>query len=263
MRRTILFLVAGLLAFNSLKAQLNKNLFPLDRDYANSSFYISPALTHSFVFETTNGDFQSNDSLYSYSEEGKGRLAYGIEIGLYQAFERPNLFHYFEGGLAYREFRGEANHEGVLQLATSPLRNLSSENTFKNRYLSATLRGVRADQIGKFTFLHSAIGFNANYLLTAEQERSNAYPNGFETFDRELNLQAHFQIGLGIRLTELVVFIPNVEIPFQNLLDFEPLEARIPAFSSKYQPVLFNFKLLFLRKNLENCNAPTYDGIPQ
>jgi hypothetical protein len=244
-------------------AQLSKDLFPLNRNYASSNFYVSPALTHNFVFETTDGSYQSNDSLYTYNASAKGRLAFGFEIGLYQAFKRPNVFHYFEGGLAFREFKGEESHEGILQLASNTSRNFSSENTFTNQYLNATFRGVRADQLGKFTFLHSAIGFNANYLLSSNQERSSFYPNQFEKQDRELNVQAHLQIGIGVRLTELIVFIPNLEVPFQNFLDFEPLESRIPSFSSKHQAVLINFKFLFLRKAPENCNTPTYEGVPQ
>lgn len=263
MLKSLFLLGTSLLLLNGLMAQLSKDLFPLNRNYASSNFYFSPALTHNFVFETKEGTYQNIDSSYTYSARGKGNLAFAFEIGLYQAFERPNFFHYIEGGLAFREFRGEESHEGILQLVPNTSRNFSSENTFTNRYLNATFRGVRADQLGKFTFLHSAIGFNANYLLSANQERGSPYPNSFEKQDRELNVQAHLQIGMGFRLTELIVFIPNIEVPFQNLIAFEPLESRFPSFSSKHQAVLLNFKFLFLRKAPENCNAPTYEGVPQ
>lgn len=247
----------------SLHAQLPEDIFPLNRNYYSNGFYFTPSLNYNLSWDKTSESYSNQDSVYSYQSSAEGDLGFGIEIGLFQSFEKPIFFHYIEGGLAFRQYSGSANHTGQLFISDTLRNSYQSENTFTHQHLIATFRAARADQIGKYTFLHSAIGVQANYLFSNQAKRESDYPYSFEEFPKDITAKAHLQFGLGIRLTELVLFVPSVEIPFLNLYPFDGFESRFQAFSNLHQPIIFNLKFMFLRKNLMNCNAPTYNGIPQ
>lgn len=246
----------------SVKAQLNNDVFPLNREFYPNGFYIAPALTYNFPWQEESGEFQVSDSLYQYENLGSGKFSYGFELGMYQTFKKAILIDYIEGGVTYRRFEGKGEHDGTLQTSDTTSR-FSSNNTFSYTQIGGVFRAVRADQLGRYTFLNTAIGVNAGYRLSHETESSTLYPNAYENEPKELFTQAHFQIGLGIRLTELVLFIPSIEVPFMNLTPFEPLDPRFDAIGNKRHPVLFSLKFMFLKKDPMNCNAPTYEGIPQ
>lgn len=263
MYKKIYFVTILICLFSSIKGQLVNDVFPLSREFYPNGFYIAPLLTYNFPWEEkATSQYQNTDSVYNYTNSTEGKFAYGFELGMYQTFKNNRIIDYIEGGVSYRKFEGKGNHQGLLQTSDT-LKNFTSNNKFSYSQIGGVFRVVRADQLGRYTFLNTAIGVNAGYRLSYETEQSQAYPNNYEKEPEELFTQAHFQIGLGIRLTELILFIPSIEVPFMNLTPFEPFEPRFDAIGNKKHPVLFSLTFMFLKKDPMNCNAPTYNGIPQ
>lgn len=259
-KSSILFIFSLLASLGSY-AQLTKDIFPLNREFKNGGFYISPLLTYSYGPETKN-ELNINDTLYQYRLNELGQLKYGIEIGWYQSFENPLLVHYMEGGLSYRRFDGNVEHEGDLILPDLTEINFSSTNNFRIQTITASFRAVHAKQLGQLSFLNLAFGTNVNYLISSKYKRTGNYPldKSTEEFPSELQVQLHFQAGIGLRLTEQILFVPHVEIPFANAYPIDVVFPPFRFFDGDTFPVLMGFKLMFLRKDPFNCNAPIYNG---
>lgn len=242
-------------------AQLTKDIFPLNIEFKNGGFYLSPLLTYSYGPETKN-DLNFNDTLYQYRLNELGQLRYGIELGWFQSFENPLLVHYVEGGISYRRFDGNVEHDGELLLPDLTELNFTSTNNFSMQTIAASFRAVHVKQLGKMSFLNLGLGTNVNYLLSSKYERKGMYPvdKSTEKFPSELHVQLHFQAGIGLRLTEQVLFVPHIEIPFVNAYPTDDLFPPFTFFNGDTFPVLMGFKLMFLRKDPFNCNAPIYNG---
>ncbi|MEQ8625446.1 MAG: hypothetical protein RJQ00_03420 [Vicingaceae bacterium] len=240
-------------------AQLAKDVFPLTREFKKGGFYIAPLATVSIGNKEE--DFYSDvDTTYSYEVIGRGKWGYGIELGWYHSFKEPYFIHYLEAGVSYRVFRGAAEHEGTLdnQLTSSFYK---SDNTFSSQHLSAAIRAVNAKQLGKKSFLSTALGVNFNYEIAESYDRSDFYPLDDEAFLNETSLQLHLQMGVGFRVSRQLILMPTIETPLITALPFDNLNPAFPFFSANYQPIIIGLRFMFIREDPMNCNAPVYDGI--
>lgn len=252
-----LFLVMSI----SVHAQLTKDVFPLNRQYKKSGFYVAPLATISFG-NSKEDVFSYADTSYEYKVTGRGKWGYGIELGWFQTFDNALLFDFVEGGLGYRLFQGAAEHEGELKVSNSTIANIKSDNEFKAHTLNAVLRAVKARQIGKHSFLTYALGANFNYLIAKSYDRENSYPNSYESFLNESSLQLHFQLGVGFRLTDKLLMIPTLETPLVTAYPTGKLNPAFPFFEANYHPLIIGLKFMFLREDPVNCNAPQLPGVP-
>lgn len=257
MRKTAITLFLSAFAFIS-NAQLSKDIFPLNREFKKGGLYIAPQATVSIGNKEEN-TYQNQDSTYNYEVTGRGKWGYGLEIGWFHSFKKARLIHFLDAGIAYRIFKGAAEHNG--ELTTSSGQQLfESENEFSNQYLVASLRATNATQLGKWTFLSTSLGLNYNYLLADDYERGSDYPKSDETFLDDQSLQLHLQVGIGMRLSRQLIGIPYVETPLLTALPTDDLNPAFPFFSARYQPLIIGIKFLFLREDPMNCNAPVFDG---
>ena len=202
------------------------------------------------------------DTAYQYEVTGSGKFGYGIEGGWFHSFENPRLFHFIEASAAYRVFRGQADHQGTL-FNTLESTDFASKNTYDVQMLVASARAVNVKQLGKFSFLTTALGANFNYKLSDSYKRSSEYPLDRENFIDDMTLQLHFQIGFGMRLSRQLLMIPTIETPFITAYPIEELSPAFPFFDARYQPIIIGLKFMILREDPANCNAPTHEGIPQ
>jgi len=257
MYRLILLSLVILLS-NELSAQRIKDVFPLNREFKRGGLFIEPQATISFGNKDEN-DFQSSDSLYKYTEEGRGKFGYGLEVGWFHSYKNPMLIHYIEFAAAYRFLQGEARHEGTLN-HLGGMHSFESKNNFKNQYLTASFRATNATQLGDFTYLSTSLGLNYNYLLSSKYDREIAHPAFEEKFHDEHSLQLHLKIGVGFRLSRQLVAVPSIETPLLSLLPTDNFNPALPFYHTKYHPVYIGIKFMFLRDDPLNCNAPTYNG---
>jgi hypothetical protein len=239
-----------------------RDVFPLNREFKRGGFYISPLATVSIGNKET-GQYSLADTSYAYEVIGRGKWGYGLELGWFHSFENPRLIHYLEGAISYRMFQGHAEHEGTLDKGLSTT-NFSSENDYKVQLATAVVRAVNAKQLGKFSFLHNALGINFNYRFSDSYERSSTYPyQEEERFMKQSVLQLHYQLGVGFRLNRTMIVMPTIETPLITAYPSEDINPAFPFFSVKYHPLIIGVRFMFLREDPMNCNAPVYEGIPQ
>lgn len=255
-KQQLLFLLLG---FSFIAyAQLPRDVFPLNREFKKGGLYIAPQGTYSFGSESE-GSYSVVDTNYAYEVSGNGKFAYGIEAGWFHSFKNPRLIHFLEAGLAYRVFKGEADHQGLLSTPLSE-RPFQSDNSFNNQYLVGTFRATNAKQLGKRSFLSTSLGVNFNYLLSEDYRRSAPYPLEDEKFHDASSLQLHLEMGVGFRVSRQLIAMPTIETPLLTAYPTDQLNPAFPFFSTKYQPVIIGIKFFFLREDPENCNAPVFDG---
>ncbi len=255
----ITFLFSGITSF----AQMAKDVFPLSRQYKKSGFYISPLATISFGNNKEGVFNQAADTSYEYEVTGRGKWAYGLELGWFQTFDNALLFDFIEGGIGYRLFQGAAEHEGELKVLNNAIANVKSDNEFKAHTLVATLRAVKARQLGKKSFFTYALGANFNYLFSKSYDRGESYPNSYETFLNESSLQIHVQVGVGFKVSDKLLLIPTLETPLVTAYPTDQLNPAFPFFEANYHPLIIGLKFMFLREDPVNCNAPVFEGLPQ
>jgi len=249
-------ILALLLSPLLLQSQMSRDQFPLNREFKNGFFYLAPGITYTFPADESTEQFQIVDTSYTITSNPQhGNIGYAFEAGWYHSFDQARFFHYIEGGVAYRSFSGSSEIERAV--AWDSIRFSETEEvSYRVTQISGLFRAIRANQLGKFTFLTYGPGLNFDYHLSDDRE---AQITGSESPAQDLKLQLHFQIGIGIRLTENLIFQPQIELP---ILEGYPTGKWTPSheFAENYHyPFLFSFRLMFLRKDLMNCNAPTFN----
>jgi len=232
---------------------MSKDQFPLSREFKNGFFYLAPGITYTLPGAENSETFQVADTTYTIQGTPKlGRISFAVEAGWYHSFENPRFFHYLEGGIAYRRFSGSNEIERTVAF-DSLIASTTEEGSYRIDQLSAVVRAIRVNQLGKFTFLTYGPGLNLDYHLSDDRD---ALITGAESPQQDLKLQLHFQIGIGLRLTEQLIFLPQLEVP---LLEAYPGGKWTPSHSfaeAYHYPFLLSFRFMFLRKDLMNCNAP-------
>lgn len=239
----------------SVKAQLDRDQFPLNREFKNGFFYLAPALTYTLPYSEGSFSNQQFDTTYTFiSSPQAGSISYAFEIGWYHSFEKPRFFHYLEGGLAYRKFNGNSEFEFRKEWDAEKFSQFSNDS-YQIEQLTAVIRIIRSQQLGKFTFLTYGPGINFDYHLNDNRDGSPFV--GGDVGRQSYKAQLHLQLGVGFRLTEKLIFQPQIELPLLELLpmgDWHPVNQYVEG---EHYPFLLSFRFMFLRKDLMNCNAPT------
>jgi len=249
----------------ALSAQLNRDQFPLNREFKNGFFYIAPGITYTLPYADYSTVLREDlniagfDTTVTYYVLPKaGNISYAFELGWYHSFENPRFFHYMDFGLAYRKFSGNSEFELLKEWDTGSS-NQKAESSFELDQITGVIRIIRSQQLGKFTFFTFGPGLNFDYRIN---DNRNETP--FFTYNQErdlweiFNLQLHLQLGVGFRLTERLIFQPQLELPLLEILPAELHPVTRYEYGEHY-PFLLSFRFMFLRKDLMNCNAPTFN----
>ena len=192
------------------------------------------------------------DTTYTINTIPDGKFSFGAEIGWYHSFENPIFFHYLEGGIAYRSFKGAADIDLTKAWDSISITSSGTEE-YTVTQLSGVFRAIRAKQLGKFTFFTWGPGINFDYHLSDNRNIASA---AFENTQQDMKLQLHLQLGFGFRMTERIIFLPQLEIPlFEGYPTGKWIATHAFAENDLY-PLVLSFKIMLLRKDLLNCNAP-------
>lgn len=256
------FLLAGIITGS---AQVNRKTFPLSREFKKSGFSIAPLATVSFGNSNESSSTLDNGDKLKFKEEGRGKWGAGLELGWFKTFEGYKVGDYFEAALSYRRFNGVHSLELEYD-PTSSQGGLSTpvkfENSFNIQKLSFALRAIDIAWQKPKRFLTWGFGVNYDYLIANKYDKD--YPVEFESatqFKDKHALQVHFQLGYGFTVAKYVRFIPTLETPIVGFLPNSP-NPGIQFFNIHYQPLIIGLKLMFLRKDPVNCNAPQLKNMP-
>ena len=234
---------------------MSRDQFPLNREFKNGFIYFAPGITYTLPLSEGSFSNQVVDTTYTHTSNPKGgSISYAFELGWYHTFENPVFFHYIDAGIAYRKFRGNSEFERSATWESNRFSE-TAESSYNIDQITGVIRIIRSQQLGKFTFFTFGPGLNFDYHLNDDRSVS---PFVEGVVDRRYKAQIHLQMGLGIRLTERLIFQPQLELP---ILDVIPQDGISPAhqyIDGTHYPLLLSFRFMLLRKDLMNCNAPTF-----
>lgn len=216
----------------TVKSKSNKmikqSLMDFNGQYRMQNFFLSPGLTFMLPM-ASDKEFRQ-----------RGRLGLIFEGGAYHIFERGgNIFNYMDYGVGYKRLSG------------SEFMDLNSKSIFKQNYISSFLNINNIWQLSSKKFLQSSIGANLDFKFF---EKDTPLPNNTD----KLNFSFHFKLGYGIKFNKILFVIPTIETPILNLKKWENGKSTFGIFNSRYRPIIFKVRLIWLKKLGKSDCPPVY-----
>ena len=228
----------------------------------------------------------------TYLHDEFGRLGAFAEIGMFHFPKKRSklslalktvLVSYYDWGIGYKHFRGgEDSYYNVVDPISLNKTALPTQRfTFLNGHIYGRFsvhknihfknKKKRKDRTD--FFLDNSLGINVDYRLVQGYDRPNdgdynaSYQPDQQQYSGPLFAQIHYGLGFGFRLKRGAYLIPGVRAPLVGYQQVQgaPSTAMggkdvftypmIHWFSSRYWPILFHVKYMFLleKKNKNGC----------
>ena len=209
-------------------SMIKQSLMDFNGQYRMQNFFLSTGLT-----------FMLPNSLENEFSK-RGRLGLIFEGGAYHIFERGgNIFNYMDYGAGYKRLSG------------SEFNDVNNKSIFKQNYISSFFNINNIWQLSSKKFLQSSIGANLDFKFF---EKDTPLPNNTD----KLNFSFHFKLGYGIKFRKTLFIIPTIETPIINLKKWEQGKSTFGIFNSRYRPVLFKVRFIWLKKLGKSDCPPVY-----
>ena len=207
---------------------IKQSLMDFNGQYRMQNFFLSPGLTFMLPI--------ASDKEFSQ----RGRLGLIFEGGAYHIFERGgNIFNYMDYGAGYKRLSG------------SEFMDINNKSIFKQNYISSFFNINNIWQLSSKKFLQSSIGANLDFKFF---EKDTPLPNNTD----KLNFSFHFKLGYGIKFNKILFVIPTIETPILNLKKWENGKSTFGIFNSRYRPIIFKVRLIWLKKLGKSDCPPVY-----
>lgn len=245
-----------LLLFISLHsaAQLRRDIFPLDRNFASLGWFINPEINYSLPLGKQELTGDPENPRLPLMANAEGKLGYGGELGIYYAFRKSRLIHFLEFGVGFRFWKG-----AILQEPVNPIFD-KRHQTFDFQMIPVSLRASNAKQLGKHTVAYNSIGICGNYFLREKFRGPPLHWVDEYYYSDNPTVQLTYSFGIGLRLTEHTLFIPSIETSILQLFPNEKFRTGFEFYGGQFHPIILKLRFLILRDDPINCNAPRYDG---
>lgn len=226
-----------------------------DYQYKMSGWYWGPGLTYTLSVprKHTKSFTDPMDNSFDVEFSPSGKIGAYLEGGRYRILQYSYLFKYLDYGLAYKWLRGNEGYS---------FSSGSGSGKFSDHFLLAHFNLNNVINITDNSFLQNTIGINADYALI--KSRSPGFGAG-ETYPSGFVGQLHYKLGYGFKVNDRLMIIPALETPVLNLYPFEFPKSTLGYHNSRYRPIIFSVRLLYLRPTGVEC-PPVYtpdfpDGI--
>lgn len=210
--------------------------------------------------------FTDNTLNYSYMHDPQAKPGIYAEIGFVHFNIRPKenrnarIYDYLDYGIGVKTFRGSemttinrfnvANEIDQTSVGTG---NLMNGNVFARFGLHKFIYLTKKKKL----FLDNSLGINVDYrLFGGNMDYKGAFLPTTQAFSKELVLNLHYSLGLGIRIAKGKYIMPQVSLPLLGVFDGFGATPKYHWFSSKYYPVTFTVKYIHLfpaKKNKHAC----------
>jgi hypothetical protein len=263
MKRVPFLLLPLVLSLTSVQAQSlygrkKKDIIPLEGQAKRIGWFVSPGITwtHTRIKNSEEEVFRNADTSYRATYDPAGRIGFYLEGGLTWYTRDPVVVDYFDAGFAYKNLRGSESFEGNLMRGDS-LAPLAGEGTFAERQLTFNINANKFIQTGAHQFVQLSLGANVDHRLGNDLEHTGDPLLNEHEFPPDLIAQAHFKLGYGFKLTGTLIMIPTLESPVFSITPQDEGFGQLQWFSSRYRPLIFTVRFLFLRaRNGFDCPPP-------
>lgn len=278
MRLAIIALIISSLFAGELHAQRGKQkpvsfqkhyneILPKAPQYKMNGWFFAPGATYMltpFVYQNRTFDKTATQQ-FEARARGLGRPGIYAEVGRFQMLPYWRIFKFMDYGISYKGLRGSEKANGQYVAIPSeaqipPLQQ--TQGTFGFHYAEAFVNFNHIWRISKYNFIQHSIGANAGYAFLPNQSGTSLSPVGFENPGR-IAAQLHYKLGFGIKMRGDWLIIPSLETPVLNVLPFESGRSSYGFFSSRYRPIIFSIRFMFMRAaNTLDCTpVRTREGL--
>lgn len=233
-----------------------RHIFPIVPEFKQSGFYIAPGFTYMYP-GSNHKDSINNDQQIPYETNPEGSLRFMLQLGYFRTFKEPFFWDFLEAGLSYKILRGEEEYHGDF---SGFHESFDDKSTFEDQFAGVFFRATKVSQFSNYLFVTNSIGINGDYLINENRKINGNFHNTENIGPESPIIQAHYQLGFGIKASKRILVIPTIETPILNILPFDNGKSTLEYFHSRYRPILFTIKIMFLRPDPLNCNAPTFEG---
>lgn len=213
----------------------------------------------------------------SYYNDPRGRLGIYGEIGMFHFPKKRSklslalktvLVSYFDWGVGFKYFRGaELIHLDSLDNVGNKIGEAEEKYTLGQGNVYGRFSIHKNIKLSEALFLDNTLGINLDYRLLQPSDDYNWSPmTDRQQYTKPFQAQLHYGLGLGVRLKRGSYMIFGARTPILGYQSVTPDMANNgdktnmfgkPSFhwySSRYWPVLFHFKYMFLfEKKVKGC----------
>lgn len=237
-------------------------VFPDYRRVKPGGWYFSPGATYTLTgIPAHKIQYPSDSTTIEGSFNPNGRVGAYAEIGLFKAFEKPNLIRYLNYGLHYKMLRGSEAQSFYLVDSTGKSigPSLDQKATFTDHFVGLHCYANFANQLGQYRFLQHSIGIEAEYAVIAKRDLGLLPLYSPVPTSTRFVAALHYKLGLGIKLSNQFYMIPSLDIPIVGIWPFEKGSPALSYFTSQYVPLIFSIRFLkFGNADPEKC-PPVYN----
>lgn len=219
-----------------------------------------PTYTFTRLKNTTETYDIGTDSTLNLTVDPAGLLGGFAEIGMVHiAKRRKRIYHYMDWGVGYKHYGGKETYKQEIKDSRGEVvQDIEGEGRFYNGSIFGRMNFHSLVQFNKTMFLDNGLGFNLDYrVVHGNQEYSGDIAPANPVFEDKFVAQLNYDLGLGFKVSKGFFVIPGFRLPFVKAYSWDNANPTIKWFNSKYEPVLFKLKLVWLFKaNPNKCNTP-------
>jgi hypothetical protein len=252
MRNSLLLLLALLAGVDAagqrFAGRKRSDIIPLEGQAKRIGWFVGPGLTYTLPrFKSDEEEvFRTADSSYVTTYDPNGRLGFYLEAGASWYTRDPVIVDYLDLGLAYKNLRGAESFAGTFVRGDTAA-TLTGEGAFAERMLTLSFNANKFIHTRPYQFVQLSLGANADYRLGSDYAHTGDSLLNRHTFPPDLWTQLHFKLGYGFKLTGHLILIPALETPVFSIAPEDEGFGRMQWFSSRYRPIIFSLRFLFLR----------------
>lgn len=253
------------------------DVFPLDPDLSLNGWFAALGGTYMIPMGSSNETYytkqQFNDTtMETFAEyEGKpsGKLGIYAELGWFHSFANPYLFHFFDVGISYRQYKGGEDFTGAYKskftdslgnVFDGPTTTVSQSDNYSDQIVSVVGNITNHYHFSRYGFVQNTLGLNVDYFFSTSRSGGASFPGYEAEFPSEFQAQIHYRLGVGWKASRTLLIIPSVEVPILTAYPFDDFKSSLPYFSTRHYPILFSIRVMLLRPISEDCVVPQYDG---
>jgi hypothetical protein len=238
---------------NQKPVSFNKHyneIFPHAPQFELNGWHFAPGATYMLARTLPKIEMLATDSFTT--TEGKyspiGKPAFYAEVGRYKVMKYSGLIKYIDYGISYKGLLGR--HKSTISQSFVETDSVMSEtevvSKFGYHFLEAYVNANHVWRIRKYNFVQNSLGLNAGYAIIAKTENATI-PLTTSNIPARYQFQLHYKLGFGIKMRGNWMIIPSVETPIITALPWDDGRSSMNFFTSRYRPLIFSLRFLFLR----------------
>ncbi len=218
--------------------------------------------------ETVSPDTMMQGQRFRYEQDPAGRLGFYAEVGMaHFPMKKPKvllfgnrLLSYVDWGLGVKIHGGKETTTVQYTDATGNvvINEETGEGSFYNTYGTARFAAHFIYYFpNNIHFIDNGLGVNADYrIIDGNRNYDGIHFPETQRFQNSFGVQLHYDLAFGWKMRRGYYLTVGPQLPIVSLYGSENGKTAINWFSSKYYPVIFKVKFIWLFKKKSNgCNT--------